>query len=144
LNDEPYIDENGALHHLDPVTKLKDIERENCRRLLSSFHGERIRYFTNRIAALGQSARDFVVVVISVDDPIGKALAEALMPGHDWSAIREAGQEPWARGFADRGKMQELCDLLDAEQGNKLRDILGLAVITVVRRTAFVYATTEL
>jgi len=49
----------------------------------------------------GVHPRDFVAVVIDVDDPMWIDAVGILMPGNDWQAIRDLGKKPLARGTAN-------------------------------------------
>lgn len=137
MSNEPFIDEHGVLHDPAALAMIKVVERENCRLALCTDHVERVRYFADRIAKLGRSPQDAVIVVIGVDDPIGRPLADVLMPGHDWASIR------YARGLADRPGIQELLDKVDLDEGNKLRTIDDAAVVMVDRGVVFVCAASE-
>lgn len=61
---------------------------------------ERMRYFAQRIVDRRLSAQETLIVCIDVDDQTWTPLVDALMPGHDWQAIRDAGEHPVARGLA--------------------------------------------
>lgn len=74
---------------------------EACQALLEE-SAERVRHFRGRMAALGIDPLDCAIVFLSVDDPLGGAMAEALMPGTDWSPIRARGEAPFARGLVLR------------------------------------------
>lgn len=97
---------------------------EACRALLEE-SAERVRHFRGRMKALGLDPRDCAIVFLSVDDPLGGAMAEALMPGTDWSPIRARGEAPYARGLVLReGLVQTLrerhpaaAEALEKEEG---------------------------
>ena len=61
-------------------------------------------------------------------------LADALMPGHDWAAVRAAGQVPYARGLADRAGMVAALERFAPKAANALarlacRGELGVLVV---------------
>jgi len=92
-----------------------------------------IEHFTKRMTALGQNADTVVIVLLNVDDPNGGALADALMPGHDWQAMRDQGQIPFARGLAGREGIQEALEVIDKDAAKKLREtVLGSKRVVVV------------
>lgn len=129
----PYIDEDMVLRDPGAVAFVSAVKRENVRRMLVSDHAERIRHFALRVAALGRSPRDTLVVVLNVNDPNGAALADVLMPGGPWSEIRARGEVPWARGLVERGGIQEVFDHRFPEAAAELRDIDGVAVVAMDR-----------
>lgn len=133
-SDKPraYFD-GKVLHDPDALAVVKAVERHNCLCMLRDIHRERVVYFTRRMVDRGLTPRDVVIVVINVDAPLGAELAELLMPGHDWSAIRARGETPYARGLAMRRGMEELCAAADPEAGSDLAAIDGLAVVVVDR-----------
>jgi hypothetical protein len=92
---------------------------------------------------LGKSADEVVITVINVDTPLGGPLAEALMPGFDWQAIRDRGEVPFARGLAGREGIQEALDELYPSAGEALRECQGLAVVIVDYGVAAVFKAEE-
>lgn len=52
--------------------------------IILEVNADRVRHFKKRIAELGRTASDTVIVLINVDDVFGNVIAEKLMPGHDW------------------------------------------------------------
>lgn len=140
----PYIDEHGVLHDDSASGLIKAVTRENARIMLHDSHRDRVRHFVGRIADLGRSPKDVVIVVICVDDPIGGPLSEQLMPGHDWSAIRATGATPFARGLAGRLGLQEVVDALDPAEGERLLAIDGVAVIMVISGIVLVCPASDL
>lgn len=141
---------NGQLVIDDPtaVAVITAIERENIRRLIATpEQRDRIAHFVRRIAVrapeLGCAERDLAIVHLCVDDPNGAALADVLMPGHDWDAIRALGQVPYARGIATRDGLQAGLDAAFPEAGAVLREIAGIAVVAMDRGVVAVFAAVE-
>lgn len=95
---------------------------------------ERVTHFVGRIATLGKTTAEVVVVLLRVDDPHGGPLSEALMPGYDWAPVRAMGMVPYARGLAGREGIQETVDLIDAEVGARLREMVDVPVVVVMDR----------
>lgn len=114
----------------------RSIDRQNLRSFIVQ-NRERIDYFVQRILDRGLTWQDAVVTCIQVDDPLGGQLADALMPGHDWQAIRDLGQVPCARGLAGREGIQEMLDALSKlapgyeNIGRQLSDIRTYALVAV-------------
>ena len=134
---EPFFDEHGVLHDETAEGVIWAVVRENVRRSLAEVHRDRIEHFARRIAEIGSEigadASDLVIVVLNVDDHNGGQLAEALMPGHDWSQIRARGETPFARGLATRPGLQDLLDDSCASAAAELRGIAGVAVVAMDR-----------
>jgi hypothetical protein len=91
---------------------------------------DRVLHFTKRIQELGKSPDEVVITLLNVDDDFGRYLADELMPGYDWQAIRDTGATPYARGLAGREGIQNMLDELDYDAGQKLRK--AGSVVTVV------------
>ena len=125
-------EENGELVLADPeaFAVARAVAKYNCK-LLLGFNLERARHFVMRIKERGDSPKDVLITFINVDDPFGKKLADALMPGHDWQLYRERGETPIARGLAGREGIQEALDAFDAEAAKKLRELEGVAIVVV-------------
>lgn len=123
----------GELVLVDPeaYAMIKAVAQRNCR-ITFDTNADRITHFRERIAALGRSPDDVVIVVINVDTQIGRPLADALMPGTNWQAIRDAGQEPFARGLAARDGVHEYLTLVDKDEANKLRHAPGRVVAVII------------
>lgn len=115
-------DENGqvVLHDPDAVAMVRGVAKADCRNTLE-LNADRVEHFTSRAKTLGRTADEVVVVLLNVDDPNGAALADALMPGHDWQAIRDRGEVPFARGLAGRDGIQDVLDEIDPDAAKKLR-----------------------
>lgn len=121
-----------VLHDPDGLAVFKAVAKHNCLQALRDpQHRDRVVHFTRRIAELGLSPRDVVIVVLNVDAPLGAELADVLMPGHDWNAYRARGEVPFARGLATREGIEYLVADTDAEVGRELRAIDGVAVVTI-------------
>ena len=130
---QPYIDEHGVLHDDVAADFIWAVERENVRRALAEVHRDRVEHFARRIAERGGSPSEMVIVVLNVDDHHGGQLAEALMPGHDWSPIRARGETPFARGLAGRPGLQELFDGACPPAANDLRGIAVFGLDEIMR-----------
>jgi len=116
--DEAIVREvNGELVLTSPVDLaiIETVQRHNCERALE-LHEESVAHFKKRVLELGLDPTKFAIVLLSVDDPLGKALADQLMPGYAWQAIRDRGEEPWARGIVEREGFKTLLqDIAPAE-----------------------------
>lgn len=119
----PKLGENAQLVLDDPdaVAVIRAIGKVNCAGTLE-MNAQRVAYFRKRIRDLERTSKDVVIVIIMVDDPHGGPLAEVLMPGHDWQAIRDGGEQPVARGLAGREGVQEALKFIDADAGKKLKE----------------------
>lgn len=124
------IDGKPALVDPDAMAVVRAVAKHNCHKTLL-MQAERLRYFVMRTAVRGDSPEDIVVVCLNVDDGHGGALAEALMPGHDWRAIQARGETPFARGIAGREGIQEALSVFDADAADKLKRFAGLAIVVV-------------
>ncbi|HZJ65918.1 MAG TPA: hypothetical protein VFD36_20565 [Kofleriaceae bacterium] len=149
----PYVTSgpNGEIILVDPeaVAICVAVERENIRRFLVDTQLDRIRHFEDRIAARGDNGTQWLIIAVNVDDSNGGAVADMLMPGHDWDAIRATGQQPWARGLASRRMFQGMLDdSMPIEgavaAGLRLREVDGIAVLAIDRGIVAVFAATEL
>ena len=138
----PFVDASGTL--IDPAAAavVRAIERENVRRLVVSTQLDRVVYFEARIRDRGLTPDQWLIVILNVDDANGAALADVLMPGHDWSAIRATGQVPFARGLASRPAIQET--LTDTPAGAELSAIEGVAVLAMDRGVIAAFTLDEL
>lgn len=87
---------------IDPMAEavINELRLIPCRELLKDSEA-RVQHFVTRAVALGVS-ESAVIVVLDVDDPDGRALAEKLMPKQDelWQSFRDKGEKPVARGLA--------------------------------------------
>ncbi|HKR81995.1 MAG TPA: hypothetical protein VJR27_03265 [Candidatus Saccharimonadales bacterium] len=73
-------------------------------------NAERMIHFKRRAEELGRSGEDTVITLINVDDPVGKILADRLMPGQDWQSYRDAGETPVARGLASKSGIPQFLE----------------------------------
>lgn len=138
-----YVDENGVLHDPTASAVIEAVSRHNTREMLLGFHRERVQHFVRRMAELGQTPDQSLIVVLCVDDRLGAPLAEQLMPGHDWDAYRARGEVPFARGLALRDPLQRLLDKVDPERARELRAIAGIAVLVADNGVFFVCPASE-
>lgn len=138
-------EEGGQLVLDDPqaVAVARAVAKYNCK-LLLGFNLERARHFVSRIEERGDSPKEVLVTFINVDDPFGKKLADALMPGHDWQSYRDRGETPIARGLAGREGIQEVLGAFDAEAAEKLRGIAGVAIVVVDSGAAEIFTPGDL
>lgn len=126
---------DGALVMDDPdaLGLIIAIEKHNCRSTLL-LNTERVIHFITRMAALGKTVDEVVIVIINVDDPHGGPLADMLMPGTDWQAFRDVGEVPFARGLADRDGIHAALMHFDEMAAEKLTTASGNAIVVVVDR----------
>jgi hypothetical protein len=132
------VDGRLVLDDPDGLAVLRAVSKHNCAATLEA-HAERVPHLVGRIASRGLAPSDVVIVVIAVDDLHGRELAEALMPGTDWSAFRERGEAPYARGLAERAGITDALATFDAEAADKLRSHAGIAVVVVDHGVAEVF-----
>ena len=130
----------------DALAVVRAVERENIRRFLIRPEVlERIRYFAGRIRdPNGDDGTRLMIVWLCVDDPNGAALADHLMPGHDWNAIRARGEVPFARGLVTRDGIQAMLDEAAPRAGAELQLIEGIAVLAVDHGIVTVFAEASL
>lgn len=106
---------------------------QNLRGALLSEYEARLAHFARRARALGRDPSELVIVLLEVDDAVGGALAEALMPGHDWGPIRARGERPVALGLAGkRGVAEVVSRVWGAEWASKLDDVPAASVAVCV------------
>ena len=86
------------------------------------------------------TAKQAVIVLLSVDDVHGGPLADVLMPGFNWQEIRDRGEVPFARGLAMREGIQKALGTFDKEAAKKLRGMNDVAVVVVDHGVAEVFA----
>ena len=124
----------------DPVAVevAKTVAKYNCGITLIS-NSDRVEHFKHRMAKLGKTAADAVIVVLNVNDIHGGLLADKLMPGVNWQEIRDRGEVPFARGLAVREGIQEALDIFDKEAAAKLRNMTSVAVVVVDHGVAEVF-----
>jgi hypothetical protein len=136
------IDGQLVLDDPDALAVVRVAAKRNCRGTLE-LNNDRVRHFQQRVVDLGRSAADTVIVLLNVNDPNGGALADILMPGHDWQAYRDRGEVPLARGLAVREGIQTALDLLDREAADKLRASETVVVVVVDHGVAEVFDADE-
>jgi len=126
-------DEKGDLILIDPAAAamVKAVAKYNCRATLEQ-QRERVAHFCGRILQRGMTPAEVVIVLINVDTEIGSVLADHLMPGADWQAMRDRGEVPFARGLAMREGLQAMIDVADSEAGSKFRAMIDEIAVVVV------------
>lgn len=124
------VDGQLVLIDLDVVVTINAVNKHNCKATFKK-NEDRVLYFSRRMDALGESLRWKLIVILNVNDRLGGALAEVLMPGHDWQQYRDRGEVPFARGLAGREPIQGLLDTVDQDAAKKLREITGKAVVVM-------------
>lgn len=122
----------------DALAVFRAVEKHNCK-ILFEDSAERVQYFKGRMSERKLDPKEFCIVLLNVDDPHGGAIADILMPGHDWQAVRDTGAVPVARGLAGRPALTDVILSFDKEAGEKLRDLEGLVVLVVDRGVAEVF-----
>jgi len=113
-NCQPIIIDPNAIAVATAIAKL------NCRSMLDA-NADRVAHFKQRLRARGQSASDIVIVLIDPDDEHGRIIADGLMPGYNWKAIRDRGEVPVARGLAMRDGIVEVVAEFDDDAAAKLQ-----------------------
>jgi hypothetical protein len=114
------------------------VSKSNCKVTLQD-NKYRVEHFKNRVAELGKTPEEVVIVIINVDDFHGGPIADVLMPGTNWQQIRDQGKIPFARGIVEREGMLEILEHFDQTAAEKLRTMKGLAVIVVDHEVAEVF-----
>jgi hypothetical protein len=71
-------------------------------RTILDLNTDRVGHFKNRLRVNGCTTSTHVMVILYVDDPHGRVMADLLMPGYDWNPFRFRSEKPYARGLADR------------------------------------------
>jgi hypothetical protein len=85
----------------------------DARHVLFMLEQSRLAELAWRAQVKGHSLRNIAVVSIHVDDDAWRGLADRLMPGTDWDALRNGPNDPvFARGSVMR---QELSNLLEKQ-----------------------------
>jgi hypothetical protein len=133
--------EDLAVIELSLIDKgvIRAVNKYNCRALFDA-NRERVEYFARRAAERGMSGADVVIVLLNVDDPYGAAIAELLMPNHNWQSYRDRGEIPVARGLAGREGIFEAVGAFDLDAAEKMRlSPNKLLVVTVDYGVAEVY-----
>ena len=137
-----YTDENKPIVRTDDQgnTVLDDptamgmidaVSRHNCR-LVYEAQLDRVDHFVRRMEQRGDDPKDVVIVLVNVDDPNGRIVGDALMPGFDWQAIRDRGEIPFARGLAGRAGIQDMLAAFDLPGSIKLSEATTKHPVCVV------------
>lgn len=106
-------------------------------------------HFAIRVREQGRDPAAMVIVILEVDDPLGGAVANRLMPGHDWQPIRDRGQMPVACGLAMKAGIAVVVGrACGVEWAQKLDDVpAGSVAVCVIAGgavcTAYVDVPTE-
>src|SRR5574338_846388 len=124
------IDGQIVLDDPQALAIIRAIEKHNCGATLA-LNADRVIHFKKRIRDLGKTVQEVCIVILNVDDHNGGMLADILMPGYDWDAIRAQGQIPFARGLTSRDTLQKGLVILDPEAGKKLEEAKGVAVVVM-------------
>ena len=124
------IDGQLVLDDPDALAMARAVGKHNCK-LTFEANKDRVAHFKQRVEELERSPEDTIIVLLNVDDPCGEILADILMPGADWDAIRAQGQVPYARGLCTREGLKEGLELFDKEAAAILKAMTGLAVLVV-------------
>lgn len=112
----------------DALAAADAVAKHNCRNTLES-QRDRVEHFKSRMVLLGRDPSEVVIVLLNVNDRAAAALAEILMPGHDWNAYRERGEIPFARGLAERKGLEDSVKWLDPECGKRMLTMRLVAVV---------------
>ena len=120
-----------TLHDPAAAVMMQAVAKHNCKATLAA-NVDRVAYFVDRVASLGRSPDDVVIVIINVDTQTGRPLADALMPGADWQPLRDAGQVPFARGLAVMTGVQKFVALIDADEAKRMQQGHGKLMVVVV------------
>ncbi len=133
MNDEPraYVtqDKNGNMVLVDP--DVMQVASQHNIAITYQNNAERIQHFRNRVVERGDDPKKVSIVVACVDDPHGKALADILMPGTDWQAIRDRNEIPYARGLAGKQVLNEFLKFVDPNYTDTLMKTDKVAVVIV-------------
>lgn len=132
--------ENGILVLEDPVAEgviaaVENANRKNrlrnCLRFLQ-LSKQAVEKFYRKFVNGTYKQSEYVIVMIDADDYYGKPLADALMPGHDWSEIRNRGEVPRAQGVAELDGVRSYIDIIDNFYTNQLQNIVDNGNVAVV------------
>ncbi len=131
---------DGQLVLDDPMAAamIRAIEKDNCKNTFI-VQKDRVEHFKNRMAQKQLSPQDAVIVLINADDVHGTDLAEHLMPGTDWQAMRDNGEIPFAHGLTTKEGMVGILKLFDKEASKKLERMTTTAVVVVDHGVAEVF-----
>lgn len=122
----------------DALALIQVVEKNNCKTTFN-IHIERIEHFKSRVKALNLSGQDVVIIIANVDDHNGGPIANVLMPGYNWQAIRDNQEVPFARGIAKRDGIQGYLEMFDNHASEKLRCMTELAVVVIDHGVAEIF-----
>jgi hypothetical protein len=125
------VDGQLVLDDPDALAMARAVAKYNCHALYEVDH-ERVQHFVRRIAERGLAPAEVCIVLINVDDVHGSAIADVLMPGHDWQAYRDRGMTPIARGLAGREGICLALSAFDDEAARKASADLDKVIVVVV------------
>lgn len=137
MEPEAYISKvDGKLVLVDPmacsiIDAINSHNKSLCRSTLK-LQLDRVKHFARRVRELARRPSEVVIVLLNVDDPQGGAVADILMPGHDWQQFRDRGEVPFARGLAEREGIQGILDEIDPLEGQKLREAWAVNTVVVM------------
>ncbi len=131
-NGQVVLNDHMAAEAIAAVCKV------NCERTLQ-LNKERIDHFKRRFFDKGLSPNEHCLVVINVDDHNGAEIADVLMDGFDWQAIRDRGEVPFARGINSIQLMEEVLKTFDDLAWKKLNDSRELVAVVVDHGVAEVF-----
>ena len=102
----------------------------------------RLAHFAQRAIARGGPTERLAIVVLEIDDSLGSALADRLMPGYDWQAIRDRGETPVGRGLVMREGIEDVVEAYDPKLARAVREVPAgqLPVVIVAGGTIAVSA----
>lgn len=131
---------NGQTVIIDPtaVALIQAVEKENCKNTLK-LNADRVEHFKNRMIERGTTPDESVIVCLNVDDVHGEQIADILMPGYDWQAIRDKGETPFALGIAMRDFIQEALNAFDSYAATELHNVNEISVVIVDHGVAEVF-----
>ena len=135
-----YVEQVGdgmVLHDPVSVGIVHAVAKQDCEVALG-LNSDRIAHFKERAAIRGLSADQFVILILDVDDVYGGAMAECLMPGHDWQTYRDRGETPFARGLVNRDLVTEWLLIFDHTAYEELEEATKLSVVVVAYGVAIV------
>ena len=138
---EAVTQEIGGQLVLDGTQALemaRAIAKANCRGSLL-LNAERIPNFKNKIIELKIAPQQAVIVLASVNDKNGEALAEVLMPGYDWQALRNLRQIPYARGLVAKRSLLGFLDAIDRAAADALRKATQTCIVVIDHGVAEVF-----
>lgn len=140
MTTEAYVTEvDGQLVLVDPVAAgiieaINGLNAKCYNNCIITFHSQmdRVEHFAKRIKELNNDPKNVVILLANVDNDLGAALADALMPGYDWQQFRDRGEIPFARGLVARAGIQNLLDNINPLEGEKLRNANDNIAVLVV------------